>query len=369
MELTKINTVIVGAGVVGMALARELALRGDEVVVLEAESTIGSVISARNSGVIHAGLYYKPGSLKARFCVEGRDMLYAYSKQAGFWTQNCGKLVVATSKDEIADLHALKLNAETNGVRDMRLLSSSEAREMEPQLVCAEALHVPVSGMIDVHGLLNALWGDADNHGAMLQTNSKLVSAEILPSGEFLLTIEGPQDATYNIQCARLINCAGLSAQKVAAALQGYNQTLIPEQVLGKGNYFCLQGAPVPFSRLIYPLPTPGTLGLHYHSDINNRAVFGPDLEIVDTIDYRVNPARLDFFFESIRKYWPTIKKENLVPDYTGIRPKLKGHNDFIIQTEAEHHIPGLIQCYGIESPGVTSCLALGKFIADCLKA
>lgn len=366
MDHIQINTVIIGAGVVGVATARELALRGVDVAALEAEPAIGSATSARNSGVIHAGLYYPPSSLKARLCIEGRDRLYGYAKDKGIWRQPCGKLVVATDAAQVEALHALKQNAETNGVQDLRLLTGSEAKMMEPELFCMEALHVPISGVIDVHGLLHEMWSDAENHGAILQCQSKFIHADKVATG-FSVIVKGPDHAEYAIDCERLINAAGLGAQAAAANINGYDAALIPAQELGKGSYFFLEGKKVPFSRLIYPMPKPGTSGLHFHSDRDGRSVFGPDLEMVGAVDFRVDPARVDTFYEAIRLYYPRLQKEHLVPDYAGIRPKLKDIHDFVLQTEREHGIAGLVQCFGIESPGLTACMALGGMIADLL--
>ena len=363
MDSLNIHTVIVGAGVVGMAIARELALRGTEIVVLEAEPTIGSVISARNSGVIHAGLYYAPGSLKARYCVAGRDMLYAYAAERGIWHQRCGKLVVATNPDEIDVLHKLKDNAEKNGVTDLQHLTRAEAQSMEPELSCVAALLSPSSGLIDVHALLEAFAYDATSHGALLQCHSRYLRTEIRNGGGFSVYVEGDDGVSYSIECRELINTGGLEAQKIAGTIEGFDQTLIPEQLLGKGSYFFLEGQKAPFSRLIYPLPIPGSSGLHCRRDINGRCVLGPDFEIVDHIDYRVDPGRTKYFFENVRRYFPKLRAECLVPDYAGIRPKLKQHSDFIVQYEGDHKIPGLVNCFGIESPGVTSCMALGREI------
>lgn len=362
VETANTDTVIVGAGVIGLAIARDLAMRGIEAVVLESEPAIGSVISARNSGVIHAGLYYAPGSYKARFCVAGRDLLYRYAAERDVWHRQCGKLVVATGPEQIEALQALKKNAEQNGVTDLTLMTSAEAGKLEPELSCIEALHVPVSGIIDVHGLLQAFLYDAESHGCIVQLHSRFSGAE-RTGGGFIVTVEDAAREKYFICCRRLINAAGLSAQGVAAGVAEYDKALIPAQVLGKGSYFYLEGSKPPFSRLIYPLPVPGSSGLHFHSDCNDRSVFGPDLERVDAIDYRVDPARAQLFYDAIRTYFPNVRQESLIPDYAGIRPKLKGHSDFVIQTETEHKIPGLIHLFGIESPGLTSSMALAAHI------
>lgn len=371
MEHIKTDAVVVGAGIVGLAIARELAASGVAVVILESETTIGSVTSARNSGVVHAGLYYKPGSLKARFCVAGRDLLYAYAEKRNVWHQRCGKIVVATKKEQIEALHNLKKNAEQNGVSDLRLMTSAEACAVEPELSCVEAMDSPSSGQIDVHGLLEAFQYDAEENGAILQCQSQLTRVEPTNHG-FVVHVRGPNELDYAIDCDRLINAAGLAAQKTAGLIDGFDPNLIPQQLLGKGNYFFLSGQPAPFHKLIYPLPVPGSSGLHYRRDPDGRALFGPDLELIEDPAYlqnperyQVNPQRLSIFFESVRLYFPKLRLESLQADYAGIRPKLKNSSDFIIQTEAEHKMPGLINLFGIDSPGLTSCMALAQAVAD----
>ncbi len=350
-----------------MALARELALRGEEVAVLEAEAHVGAGVSSRNSGVIHAGLYYTPGSLKATCCVAGRDMLYAYAAERDIWHQRCGKLVVATRAEEVTALHNLKKNAEANGVTDLRLLSAAEAQKLEPELACVEAILSPSSGMIDVHGLLEAFAADIGNAGGLIQCHARFIAARHETDG-FAVEVEGEDKSRYVIRCQHLINAAGLQAQDIARAVEGMKVELIPEQVLGKGNYFFLEGQKAPFERLIYPMPVPGSSGLHCRRDVNGRAVLGPDIEIVDAIDYRVDLARADFFFEAVRRYYPKLLRESLVPDYAGIRPKLKHKHDFVVQGKSEHGIAGLINLFGIESPGLTSCMALARVVADQLR-
>lgn len=363
MDSFSIDTLVVGAGIVGVAIARELSLRGVEVVVVEAEPTIGSVVSARNSGVIHAGLYYKPGGLKARFCVEGRDMLYAYAAARNIWHRRCGKLVVATDASETAALHGLKSNAERNGVGDLALLTAGRARALEPELACVEALHSPSSGQIDVHELIEALALDAANAGALVQCRARFVSARPREGGGF--SAEIGDDDRYAVECRQLINAAGLGAQTVAAAIEGFPQGLIPEQALGKGSYFQWLGRKPPFERLIYPAPVPKSAGLHCRSDGDGRTVLGPDLEFVDAVDYRVDPARARLFFESTRRFFPALRLEDLAADYAGVRPKLKTGDDFVVQGVEEHGMAGLLNCFGVDSPGVTSCMALARAIAE----
>ena len=363
----RVETVIVGAGVVGLAIARALALRGREVLVLERETAIGTQTSSRNSGVIHAGLYYRPGSLKARLCVAGRDLLYAYAAARGIAHRRCGKLVVATDATQIAALRTLKANAETNGVTGIRELTPDDARGMEPALACAAALHVPVTGIVDQHEYMLALLGDAEAAGATLVLRAPVTSSAVAEDG-FLLEIGGETPA--RIACRTLINAAGLGAQTLARALYGLDPATVPPRVLAKGSYFSLSGK-APFSRLIYPLPVPGSSGLHAGFDLGGRMRFGPDVEWVDRIDYRVDPAREPLFANAIRRYWPALPDGALQPDYAGVRPKLAHagphDTDFLVQTAREHRVPGLINLYGIESPGLTASLALADYVADQL--
>ncbi|HEY7992145.1 MAG TPA: NAD(P)/FAD-dependent oxidoreductase [Stellaceae bacterium] len=363
--MDSVDTIVIGAGVVGLAVARALASRSREVLVLERESAIGTQTSARNSGVIHAGLYYAPGSLKARFCVAGRDLLYDYAAKRGVAHRRTGKLVVATDPGQTAALHALKENAERNGVADIRLLTPAEARVIEPQVACAAALFVPVSGIVDQHELMLALLGDAEAAGATLVPRAPVMGGAVTADG-IVLEIGG--DVPTEIACRNLINAAGLAAQSVARRLRGLDPATIPGQVLAKGSYFSLTGK-APFSHLIYPLPVPGSSGLHAGFDIAGRARFGPDVEWVDRIDYRVDPAREKLFVDAIRRYWPTLPDGALQPDYAGVRPKLRHagphDSDFVVQTAREHRVTGLINLYGIESPGLTSSLALAEYVAD----
>lgn len=362
-----VDTIVIGAGVIGLAVARALAMRGREVLILEAESAIGTATSSRNSGVIHAGLYYRPGSLKALLCVAGRDMLYAYAARRGVGHRQCGKLVVATEESQIADLKAWKLNAERNGVGELQLISAAEARGMEPELSCVAALHVPMTGIIDQHELMLALLGDAEAHGAALVLRAPVEGGSADSEG-LILDVGGPSPT--RIACRALINAAGLGAQGFARQLRGLDPATIPPLVLAKGNYFSLTGKK-PFRMLIYPLPVLGSSGLHAGSDLGGRTRFGPDVEWVEAVDYRVDPAQAPMFAEAVRRYWPGLPEGALQPDYAGIRPKLARagphDTDFVVQTEREHRIPGLINLYGIESPGLTSCLALAERAAQAL--
>jgi L-2-hydroxyglutarate oxidase LhgO len=360
-----IDTIIIGAGVVGLAVARAISQQGREVLILEAESAIGSVTSSRNSGVIHAGIYYKPGSIKARACVRGRDLLYAFAAEHGVAYKNCGKLVVATDADQIPKLLEWKANAEENGVKDIKVLTPADAKTFEGEVACAAALHVPVSGIVDVHEYMLALLGDAEASGASLALQAP-VEKGIVTSDGFVLDVGGA--SKMRISCKHLINAAGLGAQAFGRSLEGLDPATVPPLVLAKGSYFSLSSGK-PFSMLVYPLPVLGSSGLHASCDLGGRVRFGPDVEWVDTIDYRVDASRLPLFEAAIRRYWPGLPSGALQPDYAGVRPKIARSSphdtDFVIQTEATHKVPGLINLYGIESPGLTSSLALAERVAS----
>lgn len=362
-----VEIIIIGAGVVGLAIARALALKGREVLILEAEDSIGSVTSSRNSGVIHAGLYYRPGSLKARVCLTGRDKLYAYAKERDIPYKRCGKLVVATSEDQREQLQQWKVTAEENGVTGLRMLSPEDVHNLEPEVSCVAAMLSPDTGIIDVHNYMLALLGDAEAGGATLVLKTPVTACH-REGEDLVVTVAG--EATTEIGCHILINAAGLGAQAVAHKIKGLNSAMIPPQVLAKGNYFCLTGK-APFKMLIYPLPVFGSSGLHATCDLSGRVRFGPDVEWVDHIDYRVDPLRLSLFEEAIRCYWPSLPSGVLQPDYSGIRPKIargSPHDtDFIIHTSKDHGIQGLVNLYGIESPGLTSSLALADEVVRVL--
>lgn len=364
-----VETIIIGAGVIGLATARALALCGHEVLVVESENVIGSVTSSRNSGVIHAGIYYNPGSLKARLCVEGRDRLYDYAVERGIPHKQCGKLLVATSEDQIPKLKEWHNIALQNGVTGIRPMTPKEAQAMEPEVACVAALHVPITGIIDVHAYMLALQGDAESAGATIALRAPVLEGEISDGG-FILDIGGA--LPMRIMCQNLINAAGLGAQSFSKSLHGLNPSTIPPLVLAKGSYFGINGKP-PFQMLVYPLPVMGSSGLHATCDLAGQVRFGPDVEWVDSIDYHVDPERAPGFEEAIRRYWPGLPHGSLQPDYCGIRPKVargSPHDtDFIIQTERDHHVPRLINLYGIESPGLTSSLALAEEVARWFSA
>jgi L-2-hydroxyglutarate oxidase LhgO len=366
--MDRVECVVIGAGVVGLAVARALALTGREVVILEAEDAIGTHTSSRNSEVIHAGIYYPKDSLKARACIAGRNLLYAYCAEHGVPHQRCGKLIVATSTEQIPELRTIRQKAHANGVTDVVEIPAAGAMRMEPALRCVAALHSPSTGIIDSHALMLAYLGDAEAAGAMLALRSPLTGCRI-SSGNFVLEVGGeePTEITAKI----LVNSAGLRAPGVARLIAGFPAGKIPRELYAKGNYYSLTGRP-PFSRLVYPVPEPGGLGVHVTLDLAGQARFGPDVEWVDRIGYEVDPKRADRFYAAIRRYWPALPDGALAPGYAGIRPKISGPDepaaDFVLQGPAAHGIPGLVNLFGIESPGLTASLALADDVAALLK-
>jgi len=354
-----VDCVVVGAGVVGLAVARALALAGREVIVLEAADGIGTETSSRNSEVIHAGIYYPKGSLMARTCVEGRRRLYAYCAEHGVPHRNCGKLIVATNAQESELLQSIKGRAEANGVEGMQLLSGNAATQLEPNLHCAAALLSPATGIVDSHSYMLALQGDAEEHGAMLAFESPVEKGRTSEEG---IEIEVGGAEPMTVRAKTLVNSAGLHAPLLAQKLAGMPADKVPTAYFAKGNYFTLAGRS-PFSRLIYPVPVPGGLGVHITVDLGGQAKFGPDVEWIDSVDYAVDPHRADKFYAAVRKYWPALKDGALQPGYAGIRPKTvppgAPAQDFVIQGPAEHGVPGLVNLFGIESPGLTASLAL----------
>ena len=362
--MDRVDAVVVGAGVVGLAVGRALALSGLETVVLERESLVGSGTSSRNSEVIHAGLYYPGGSLKARLCVRGRELLYPYCESHGVAHRRCGKLLVAAGDEPGEKIATIEAQARANGVHDLRRLSAAEAMAMEPELHCTAALLSPSTGIVDSHGLMLALQGDLERAGGALALQSPLVSARVGGDGH-VLQIGGA--APTELAAGVLVNAAGLWAPGLAAHCQGLPSAHVPPAHHAKGNYFSLAGR-APFSRLIYPLPEQAGLGVHLTLDLAGQARFGPDVEWLpdgdpDTIDYRVDPRRGEVFYAAIRKYWPDLRDGALQPAYSGVRPKLTGPGtaagDFVLDGPAEHGVPALVNLFGIESPGLTSSLAL----------
>jgi L-2-hydroxyglutarate oxidase LhgO len=361
--MERVQCVVIGAGVVGLALARHLALQGCEVVVLEAEDHIGTGISSRNSEVIHAGIYYPANSLKARLCVAGNRALYAYCESRGVAHRRCGKLIVATDAAQIEDLRQLQARAAANGVGDLQWLSVAQVQDLEPALRCTAALLSPRTGIVDSHGLMRALRLDAEAAGAAVVVKSPVTAGRVSPDG--LVLEVGGEDST-TLLAERVFNCAGLGALALAWAIEGIRQTALPPRpkAYSKGNYYSLTGQ-APFSRLVYPIPSQGGLGVHLTLDLGGQARFGPDVEWVDHENYTVDPRRADSFYAEVRKYWPGLPDSALQPAYAGIRPKLHGPGepvpDFLIQREDAHGVPGLVHLMGIESPGLTACLALAE--------
>ncbi|MCG6121446.1 MAG: NAD(P)/FAD-dependent oxidoreductase [Microvirga sp.] len=355
---------VVGAGVIGLASARALALASHEVVVAEATPLIGSGVSSRNSEVIHAGMYYPGGSLRARLCVEGRRRLYDFCASHGVPHGKPGKLIVATDERERAKIETIARQGEINGVENLRLLDGREAMAMEPALSCVAALWSPETGVIDSHALMLALQGDLEDRGGMIALGSP-VTELAHEGGRWQVVVAGETMAFDAV-----VNAAALGAQKLAAATRGYPRERIPRLVLAKGNYFGCSGRPA-FSRLIYPAPVDGGLGVHVTLDLAGRMRFGPDVEWIAEEDYVVDPGRSDAFYAAIRRYWPGLPDGVLVPDYAGIRPKLTGPGetaaDFLIEGPADHGLPRLVSLFGMESPGLTSCLAIADEVVRAL--
>jgi L-2-hydroxyglutarate oxidase LhgO len=363
-----LDAVVVGAGVVGLAVARALALAGREVVILESESAIGTGTSSRNSEVIHAGLYYPTDSLKARLCVRGREMLYAYCAVRGVPHRRCSKLIVATEPGQHAGLEAIERQAIANGVRDLQRLSATQALELEPQLHCTAALLSPSTGIVDSHALMLALLGDAQSCGATLVLRTPVVAGRVTTDG---IELDTGGDEPMTVRARSVVNSAGLRAQRVARAIDGCDARSVPPLHLCKGNYFTVSARSA-FSRLVYPLPDPlGGLGVHLTLDLAGQMRFGPDVQWVDAIDYRVDAARAERFADAIRRYWPALPPGALQPSQAGIRPKLHAPGepacDFAIHGPKAHGAPGLVNLYGIESPGLTASLAIAQTVAAML--
>ncbi|NWL17885.1 NAD(P)/FAD-dependent oxidoreductase [Pseudomonas umsongensis] len=362
-----VDCVVVGAGVVGLAVARALAMSGREVILVEAGEGIGVGISSRNSEVIHAGIYYPNGSLKAQLCVEGRQRLYAYCDERGVSYQRLGKLIVAIDDAQRVALQGLLEQGRRNGVDDLQWLEAVQARGLEPELCCVAALWSPSTGIVDSHDLMLALQADAEAWGASLALHTPLLSARCSEQG-FELHMGGAEPMT--LSCRELINCAGLFAPEVASRIAGLPAQYVPQARLCKGSYFSFSGR-APFRHLVYPAPESAGLGVHMTLDLGGQARFGPDVEWVDRVDYRVDPSRADGFYTAIRRYWPGLPNDSLQPAYSGIRPKINGPNepaaDFRISGPSEHGVPGLVNLFGIESPGLTSCLALAAHVMNDL--
>jgi L-2-hydroxyglutarate oxidase LhgO len=369
----EVDAVVIGGGVVGLAVARELALAGLETWTLEKNASFGEEVSSRNSEVIHAGIYYETGSLKATLCVEGKARLYAHCAAHGVPHARCGKLIVAAEEAELGRLDAIAAKAEAAGVTDLRPLTGAEARALEPALSVAGALLSPSTGIIDSHAFMLSLIGEAEAHGATFVARAPVTRGTLLDDGR--MAIDVATDPPVRLVARHVVNCAGLWAQAVARALEGVDPASIPGQALAKGCYFALQGR-APFRRLIYPCPGGGGLGVHLTLDLSGRAKFGPDVEWLDgatpaTLDYAVDPRRADGFYAAVRRYWPGLPDAALLPDYAGVRPKLAvadGQNlDFRIDGADRHGAPGHVMLYGIESPGLTASLAIAKRVRAML--
>ena len=371
-----IDTCVIGAGVIGLAIARARALDGFETLVLERGARFGEGISSRNSEVIHAGIYYPPGSLKAKFCVRGKQLLYDYCTRRHVGHACLGKLIVATSQEEEGALEAIRERARLNGVDDLEYVSASTLAKVEPAVRGTLALRSPSTGVISSHDLMTSFLGDLQSAGGELATNISVESvlcdiAAASTGARFVIRCD-INSASYEFSCSRLINSAGLGAQNLAARIAGLDPASIPELFLCKGSYFLLRGKN-PFHHLIYPVPEPSGTGLGVHAtiDLGGQVKFGPDVEYVDHEDYTVSEQRMDSTYQAIRRYFPGIKDYQLVPGYTGIRPKLQGPNDapkdFMLDDETHHGIPGLIQLFGIESPGLTSSMAIAETVCERL--
>jgi len=376
--MEQVDCVVIGAGVVGLAVAREMALQGRETILLERESAFGTISSARNSEVIHAGIYYPQGSLKAKLCVEGNRLLYEYCRSHQVATQPYGKLIVAADDTQINDLQAILYKAQNNGVPEIKMILEEEARALEPNLQCSAAILSSSTGIVDSHGYMLSLLGGFEDAGGMIAYQSPLISAQpigVNAERGFELHVGGVDG--MKIQTKILINCAGLSAPAVAHRIEGLKKEQIPKAYFAKGNYFSLSGKS-PFSHLIYPIPEPGGLGVHLTLDMGGQAKFGPDVEWLDIeveeqVDYTVDPKRGERFYEAVRRYWPGLKDGSLQPDYSGVRAKIVPPHapagDFCFNTPLNHGLTGLFNLYGFESPGLTSSLAIAKHLEGQIKS
>ena len=382
--MEQVDTVVIGAGVVGLAVARALALSGREVMVIEKEVAVGQGVSSRNSEVVHGGLYYPTGSLKAKLCVRGKELLYAYCAERGLPYQQCGKLIVATDASQMEKLAKIEAQAAANGVPVQRL-SSAQAKAIEPELECLAALLSPTTGIVSAHDLMTALQGDLENAGGMVALATQVESVRFFKGNEALsgvLIAQSAMDSGANAEQIELgfhhlINATGLYAPILARRFEGLQSDHIPPAHFAKGNYYSLAGK-APFKHLIYPIPEAAGLGVHLTLDLGGQAKFGPDVQWLegidspDDIDYSVDPRRADGFYAEVRKYWPGLRDGQLTPSYSGVRPKITAPHeaaaDFVIQGQATHGVRGLVNLFGIESPGLTSCMAIGEEVAEMIK-
>ena len=360
-----VECVVVGAGLIGLAIARELAIAGCETVILERRGAIGEETSSRNSEVIHAGLHYPAGSLKAVTCVQGRRLLYDYCESHGVPFRRCGKLIVATNERQLADLAHIHDTGRRNGVDDLVVLDKNQARTLEPEIECVAAVLSPSTGILDTHSYMLALLADAESHGAVLALRSALTAA-VVANGAWDLTCDDAVDTS--VRARWLINAAGLEAIELARRLEGFPRQHIPQPYLAKGSYFSLAGH-APFSHLVYPVPEPGGLGVHLTLDLAGAARFGPDVEWVDAVNYAVDPRRADRFYSAIRTYWPKLADDALQPAYAGVRPKISGPaepaRDFVVEGPEQHGVPGVVNLFGIESPGLTASLSIARIVCS----
>jgi L-2-hydroxyglutarate oxidase LhgO len=377
--MDKVDVVVIGAGVVGLAIGRALALQGREVIVIEKEKAIGQGVSSRNSEVIHAGLQYTPSSLKARLSVRGKELLYAYCPTRGVHFANCGKLVVATEATQHAALQSVQTKATANGA-PTQWLSAAQARAMEPHLHCTAALHSPTTGIVDSHGLMLALQGDLENADGIVALGTQVQSVHLSKKNgapaHHLIAQAATETVATELQASLVINAASLHVCALARRMEGLDAKHIPREYFAKGNYYSLAGK-APFSQLIYPAPHDAWLGVHITLDLGGQAKFGPDLEWLtaqtpDDIDYQVDPARANAFYAAVRQYWPALPDGALQPSYSGVRPKIHGPGmpapDFRIDGPERHGIHGLVNLFGIESPGLTSSLAIGDYVRDLVQ-
>jgi len=363
-----IQCAVIGAGAIGLAIAREMAIRGHEVIVLEESDAIGSDTSSRNSEVVHAGIYYPSETLKGKLCVEGRDHLYEYFESHGVGYDRCGKLIVATDDAQISKLEAIKVKAEANGLNNLQWLDGAQATAMEPNLKARAALFSPSSGIMDSHQLMLAYQGDLEDNGGMVAFLSPVWGGR-LESGVKVISVHG--DEPMDLACDIIINSAGLGAQALSTSFEFLPQDTIPPRYLAKGTYFTLTGR-APFSRLVYPIPQDGGLGVHLSLDLGGQARFGPDVEWIYEINYDVDPTRAELFYAAIRTYWADLADGALLPGYTGVRPKVSPQGtpdgDFMIHGPETHGVDGLVNLYGMESPGLTASIAIARHVADMLE-
>jgi len=364
--MENVDCLVIGAGIVGLAIARSLSLAGRDVIVLEAAEAVGTKVSSRSSEVVHAGIYYPHGSLKAGLCVKGRDLLYAYCLERGIGHARCGKLIVATHEEQVAALQAILAKGKANGVNDLAMLTREEARTLEPALQCVAAVRSPSTGIVDSHSLMLAFQGDLETGGGVIALRSAFENGRATSCGLEVVTSDGMQ-----LLAKSVVNSMGLSATEVARKFFGLESRFVPNAYYAKGNYFTLSGQS-PFSQLIYPIPEAAGLGVHLTLDLGGYAKFGPDVQWVDSPeDLDVDTSRGQAFYAEVRKYWPTLKDGALMPGYAGIRPKVSGPgdaaSDFLIQGPTLHGVPGLVNLFGIESPGLTSCLAIAEYVSALL--